>query len=139
MREILSHNTDWKYTRIHACATGLQVNKYIDKEINRNLNLNYQTTQSHTYIAILEVDLVGKFSGHLIEGTSTPVPKPVQHTSVEQSRRCGRSVLQSLGGRVHSEYYMQIVDNLRGRTTYYDVMIANHNIIESVYRKKSKY
>ena len=76
------------------------------------------------YVRLVEVDFVGELQANLIESTSRPVSKPVEDTSVEQGRRCGSTILETLRGRIHREHNMEVTHNLRGKEGVWDKNVS---------------
>ena len=54
------------------------------------------TVKIISYIRLVKVDFVSELQSDLVEGTSGPVTKPVENTSVEQGRGGGSTVLKTL-------------------------------------------
>ena len=59
------------------------------------------------------VDHASQLVAHLVQGRVRPVAEPVQHTSVEQGWRGGRSLAEVVARRVHREHDVQISNYLK--------------------------
>lgn len=91
-----------------------------------------------THIRLVQVHLVGELISHLVQGSSWPVPKPVQHTPTvehnkhtsDTTRITSESETQRAKRNIYHQSYNRIVRNA-SRTSEFIFVIQDYHVLKA--------